>query len=165
MIRQKTRGSELLMNDHKKAMMETGFWGRSAAGALIVAENSRRFLIAHRAEGTLQPNTWGTWGGAIDAGETPEQTVIRELEEEAEFSCKMKEILPLFVFEHDSGFRYSNFLVVIEEEFSPVLNWEMQEFGWFEFGCWPDPLHFGLERLLKDAPSLQILAKASNQVS
>lgn len=151
------------MNDHKKAMMETGFWGRAAAGALVVAENTGRFLIAHRAEGTLQPNTWGTWGGAIDAGETPEQTVIRELHEETEFICDAGKILPLYVFEHDTGFRYNNYLVIASEEFSPVLNWEMQEFGWFTYGQWPDPLHFGLKRLLKDKPSLHILKQASNQ--
>lgn len=154
------RVNETAMNDHKKAMMETGFWGRAAAGALIVAETSGRFLIAHRAEGTLQPNTWGTWGGAIDAGETPKQTVIRELQEEAEFVSVTKEILPLYVFEHESGFKYTNYLVVIAEEFEPVLNWEMQQFGWFEYGQWPDPLHFGLERLLKDEKSLEVMQRA-----
>ncbi len=149
------------MNDHKKAMMETGFWGRAAAGALIVAENSGRFLIAHRAEGTLQPNTWGTWGGAIDRGETPEQTVLRELQEEADFTSETKEILPLYVFKHESGFCYNNFLVVVSDEFEPVLNWEMQQFGWFHFGDWPNPLHFGLQQLLQDEDSLGVLKKRS----
>ena len=147
------------MNDHKTAMMETGFWGRAAAGALVVSERSGRFLIAHRAEGTLQPGTWGTWGGAIDAGETPEEAVIRELQEEAEFIDDAANILPLYVFEHESGFRYSNFLVVVTEEFQPVLNWEMQQFGWFDYGDWPDPLHFGLERLFNDEVSLEIMAR------
>lgn len=153
------------MNDHKKAMMETGFWGRAAAGALIVAEQTGRFLIAHRAEGTLQPHTWGTWGGAIDKGETAVETVVRELKEEAEFNKDLKAITPLYVYEHHSGFTYSNFLVTIEEEFSPVLNWEMQEYGWFEYGRWPDPLHFGLNRLLKDEYSLEVLKKASVEQS
>ena len=147
------------MNDHKKAMMETGFWGRAAAGALVVSEVSGRFLIAHRAEGTLQPGTWGTWGGAIDAGETPEDTVIRELQEEAELTSHQEKMLPLYVFEHESGFRYSNFLVVVAEEFEPVLNWEMQKFGWFDYGEWPDPLHFGLEHLLNDKISQDIMRR------
>ena len=93
------------MNDHKKAMMETGFWGRAAAGALVVSEVTGRFLIARRAEGTLQPGTWGTWGGAIDAGETALDAVVRELQEEAEFASEAKDIIPLYVFEHESGFR------------------------------------------------------------
>jgi 8-oxo-dGTP pyrophosphatase MutT (NUDIX family) len=150
------------MNDHKEAMMETGFWGRAAAGALVVSGQSGRFLIAHRATGTLQPGTWGTWGGAIDAGETALDAVIRELQEETAYARDPIDILPLYVFEHETGFRYSNFLVVVDQEFDPVLNWEMQQYGWFEFGDWPDPLHFGLNQLLKDTNSLAILQRYRN---
>ena len=150
------------MNDHKEAMMETGFWGRAAAGALVVSEQTGRFLIAHRAKGTLQPGTWGTWGGAIDAGETALDAVIRELNEETAYAIDPIDILPLYVFEHATGFRYSNFLVVVAQEFEPVLNWEMQEYGWFDFGDWPEPLHFGLDQLLRDSNSLAILLRYRN---
>lgn len=153
------------MSDHKQAMIETGFWGRAAAGALIVAESSGRFLIAHRAEGTLQPGTWGTWGGAIDAGETPEQAVVRELKEEADLLCVPDQMIPLYIFEHASGFQYRNFLTVVADEFEPVLNWEMQQFGWFDYGDWPDPLHFGLEQLIKDEPSQKVLQKYGSTLS
>jgi 8-oxo-dGTP pyrophosphatase MutT (NUDIX family) len=142
------------MNEHKQAMMETGFWGRAAAGALVLARSSSRFLIAHRADGTLQAGTWGTWGGAVDAGETPLATVSRELQEEAGFNDDF-DAYPLMVFEHDTGFTYSNYLVVIETEFEPVLNWETQNFGWFDYDDWPAPLHFGLEKLLNHEPSRQ----------
>ncbi len=141
------------MNDHKLAMQETGFWGRAAAGALICARSTSRLLIAHRAEGTLQAGTWGTWGGAVDAGETAVETVARELHEEAGFEGDF-DAHPLMVFEHDTGFTYSNFLVVVKDEFDPVLNWETQNFGWFTYGDWPDPLHFGLDQLLNHEPSL-----------
>jgi 8-oxo-dGTP pyrophosphatase MutT (NUDIX family) len=144
------------MNEHKQAMLETGFWGRAAAGALILARSTSRLLIAHRAEGTLQAGTWGTWGGAVDAGETAEQAVTRELHEEAGFDGRF-DAHPLMVFEHDSGFTYSNFLVVVEQEFAPVLNWETQNFGWFDYGDWPTPLHFGLEQLLDHQDSRTII--------
>ena len=133
-------------------MLETGFWGRAAAGALVLARSTSRLLIAHRAEGTLQAGTWGTWGGAVDAGETPVDAVTRELREEAGFADEF-DSHPLMVFEHDTGFTYANFLVIVDHEFEPVLNWETQNFGWFEFGDWPDPLHFGLEQLLNHEPS------------
>jgi len=140
------------MNEHKQAMLETGFWGRAAAGALVLARSTSRLLIAHRAEGTLQAGTWGTWGGAVDAGETPVDAVTRELREEAGFKDDF-DSHPLMVFEHDTGFTYSNFLVIVDHEFEPVLNWETQNFGWFNYGDWPDPLHFGLEQLLNHEPS------------
>ena len=152
----------LAMNDHKEAMMETGFWGRAAAGALVVSERTGRFLIAHRAKGTLQPGTWGTWGGAIDAGETALDAVVREIKEETAYASDPIDILPLYVFEHETGFRYSNFLVVVDQEFKPILNWEMQQYGWFDFGDWPGPLHFGLNQLLKDPSSLAVLRHYGN---
>jgi len=140
------------MNEHKQAMLETGFWGRSAAGALVLARSTSRLLIAHRAEGTLQAGTWGTWGGAVDGGETPVDAVTRELREEAGFEDDF-DSHPLMVFEHDTGFTYANFLVIVDHEFEPVLNWETQNFGWFDYGDWPAPLHFGLEQLLNHEPS------------
>lgn len=146
------------MNEHKQAMLETGFWGRAAAGAIVLARSTSRLLIAHRAEGTLQAGTWGTWGGAVDAGETPEQTVARELHEEAGYHGDL-ETHELMVFEHDTGFRYSNFLAVVDEEFAPVLNWETQACGWFDFGRWPSPLHFGLEQLLEHEPSRETIQR------
>jgi len=97
---------------HMKALKETGFWGRAAAGCLIQALDSGRILIPHRSEHCQQPNTWGTWGGAIDGSESPEQAVLRELAEEAGFAKPVKTI-PLFVFRHDSGFQYHNFLMLV----------------------------------------------------
>jgi len=140
------------MNEHKQAMLETGFWGRAAAGALVLARSTSRLLIAHRAEGTLQAGTWGTWGGAVDAGETLVEAVTRELREEAGFKDDF-DSHPLMVFEHDTGFTYANFLVIVDHEFEPVLNWETQNFGWFNYGDWPNPMHFGLEQLLNHEPS------------
>jgi len=140
------------MNEHKQALLDTGFWGRAAAGALVLARSTSRLLIAERAEGTLQAGTWGTWGGAVDPGETPLAAVGRELREEAGFEHNF-DAFPLLVFEHDSGFTYANFLVVVDQEFEPVLNWETSSYGWFNYGEWPSPLHFGLEHLLDHRPS------------
>ncbi|MEC9152947.1 MAG: NUDIX hydrolase [Pseudomonadota bacterium] len=141
---------------HMKALRETGFWGRAAAGCLILARETGRILIPHRSEHCQQPNTWGTWGGAIDSGESPEQAVLRELAEEAGLAAP-EEIIPLFVFEHTSGFRYYNFLVTVAAEFEPNINWETQGFEWFVFGDWPEPAHFGLIALLSDTASHTIL--------
>ena len=146
------------------ALRETGFWGRAAAGCLILARDSGRILIPHRSEHCQQPNTWGTWGGAIDQGESPQEAVLRELAEEAGFAAP-EEVIPLFVFRHDSGFRYHNFLVTVESEFEPRINWETQAFAWFGFGDWPEPAHFGLIALLSDADSLDVLESHARRAS
>lgn len=144
------------MKEHAEALRETGFWGRKAAGCLFLAQETCRILIPHRSEHCQQPNTWGTWGGAVDAGESPLDAVRREVEEEAGYETPV-ELTPLYVFRHESGFEYHNFLAVVEREFTPVINWETQAFDWFEYGNWPDPLHFGLKALLTDADSHQTI--------
>ena len=84
------------------------------------------------------------------------ERVLRELAEEAGLAAP-EEIIPLFVFEHTSGFRYYNFLVTVAAEFEPNINWETQGFEWFVFGDWPEPAHFGLIALLSDTASHAIL--------
>ena len=147
---------------HMEALRETGFWGRAAAGCLILARATGRILIPHRSEHCQQPNTWGTWGGAIDSGESPEDAVRRELAEEAGFAAP-EEIIPLYVFRHESGFRYHNFLVTVAAEFEPAINWETQAFDWFSFGDWPQPTHFGLTALLSDAESIAVLESCASE--
>ena len=138
---------------HADALAKTGFWGKQGAGCIFYAQDTQKFLVAHRSRGVEQPNTWGTWGGAIDSGENPKDAVRREAEEECGYSGKM-ELIPLFVFSHSSGFTYHNFLAVIPKEFTPRLDWESQGFKWVSFGDWPTPLHPGLQKLLSDKHSV-----------
>jgi hypothetical protein len=56
-------------------------------------------------------------------------------------------MVPLSIFQKDS-FRYYNFLAIVDEEFTPQLNWETKEFTWTELDNFPEPLHFGLKWLL-----------------
>jgi 8-oxo-dGTP pyrophosphatase MutT (NUDIX family) len=55
-----------------------------AAVALIVVGSERRYLMQLRDQksGIFYPGHWGLFGGATDPGETPEQTLQRELHEE-----------------------------------------------------------------------------------
>lgn len=138
---------DLNHQDHAEQLRTTGFWGKEAAGCLFLARDTGRLLIAHRSDEVLEPNTWGTWGGAMDRGESPEEAVLREVDEETEHSGA-RLALPLAVFSHDSGFRYHNFLVVVDEEFEPTLNWETQGYAWVDLDEIPSPLHPGVKYLL-----------------
>lgn len=136
--------------EHRAQLQKTGFWGAQAAGCIFLARDTGRYLIAHRSPHVQEPNTWGTWGGAIDAGEDPEQAVRREVQEEAGYHGKLL-LKHLWTFKHPSGFQYHSYLAIVETEFAPRLDWETQGYAWVEKGRWPRPLHPGLAALLKNA--------------
>jgi len=52
--------------------------------AVAMIERQGRWLLQLRddIEGIVHPGTWGLFGGHLDPGETPEQALRRELEEE-----------------------------------------------------------------------------------
>ena len=56
----------------------------NAAGALIVVGTQRHYLMQLRDQkaGIFYPGHWGVFGGAIEPGEPPEETLTRELHEE-----------------------------------------------------------------------------------
>ena len=78
------------MSGYKPVSSRPGpFYG---AGALVYAKDTKRYLLSYRSIHLKEPHTWATWGGRIEKGETPEQAVRRELEEEAGYTgpCKLK---------------------------------------------------------------------------
>lgn len=145
--------------EHSNALKKTGFWGKAGAGCLIMANDTKKFLFPLRSKDVLQPHTWGTWGGAIDEGEDPKQAVQREVSEEAGYNGPAS-VVPLFVF-HDSksNFKYYNYLVIVDHEFSPNLNWETDDAIWTSFNNLPSPLHFGVTNILNDGQSMQTIKK------
>lgn len=137
---------------HADALARTGYWGEMAAGMLFLAKDTGRIGIAKRSEYVLEPETYGTMGGAGNPGESPEQVAIREgCKEEAGYTGKV-EMIPLAVFEHHSGFKYFNFLGVVEKEFEPTLNWENCSFSWVDsLDNLPTPLHPGMNFLIANS--------------
>jgi 8-oxo-dGTP pyrophosphatase MutT (NUDIX family) len=145
---------------HRQALKKTGFWGSRGAGCVIMARDTGRFCIAHRSSRVEQPGTWGTWGGAIDEGEDPAQAARRELAEEAGYTGAMR-LIPLYVFKHESGFTYYNFLAIVEREFRPKTDWETQGWDWVDYGAWPSPLHPGLKAVLSDPHSIEVMRRST----
>jgi 8-oxo-dGTP diphosphatase len=73
------------------------------AAALVDADG--RVLIAQRPEGKGMAGLWEFPGGKIEAGERPEESLIRELKEELEISVKEACLAPLAFASH----RYEDF--------------------------------------------------------
>jgi predicted chitinase/8-oxo-dGTP pyrophosphatase MutT (NUDIX family)/uncharacterized ParB-like nuclease family protein/FMN phosphatase YigB (HAD superfamily) len=155
---------DIVENDaeHAAELGRTGFWGKQGAGCIIMAKDTGRICLPYRSAHVQEPNTWGTWGGAIDGNEDPAVAAKREVQEEAGYDGPVK-MVPLLLFKHSSGFRYFNFLALVEREFTPQLNWETQTFDWVQFGEWPAPLHPGLKSLLNDSASIQTIKEYADQ--
>ena len=68
-----------------------------------------RVLLAKRPEGKSMPNLWEFPGGKIEAGETPETAIIRELSEELAIDTKSTCLAPLSFVSHD----YDDFHLVM----------------------------------------------------
>ncbi|MEF2071427.1 8-oxo-dGTP diphosphatase MutT [Consotaella aegiceratis] len=69
-----------------------------AACALVDADN--RVLIAQRPPGKTLAGLWEFPGGKVEEGETPEATLIRELEEELGIRVKQACLAPLTFASH-----------------------------------------------------------------
>lgn len=69
-----------------------------AACALLDADG--RILLAQRPEGKSLAGLWEFPGGKLEAGETPEETLVRELEEELGIKTKVACLAPLTFASH-----------------------------------------------------------------
>ncbi|SIR46213.1 8-oxo-dGTP diphosphatase [Rhizobium sp. RU20A] len=69
-----------------------------AACALVDADG--RILLAQRPEGKSLAGLWEFPGGKVEPGETPEETLIRELEEELGIATKVACLAPLTFASH-----------------------------------------------------------------
>lgn len=68
--------------------------------ACALVDTDRRVLIAQRPEGKHMAGMWEFPGGKVDAGETPEAALIRELREELGVETKEACLAPLSFASH-----------------------------------------------------------------
>ena len=68
--------------------------------AVALVDADRRVLIAQRPQGKAMAGLWEFPGGKVEAGETPEAALIRELEEELGISTKAACLAPVSFASH-----------------------------------------------------------------
>jgi 8-oxo-dGTP diphosphatase len=102
-----------------------------AACALI--NRDQRLLIAQRPEGKALAGLWEFPGGKIEAGESPEETIIRELQEELAVTIAASCLTPLTFASH----QYADFhllmpLYVCRKWGGTLKAMEAQQIAWVE---------------------------------
>jgi 8-oxo-dGTP pyrophosphatase MutT (NUDIX family) len=119
----------------------------TAAGALFYAVDTRRCLYLLRSH--KQRGTWGLVGGKQNAGESVQDTLYREFNEEIGGVPGPHRLIPLETFTSDDlYFKFVTFACIVPAEFTPVLNSEHYGYCWVQMGEFPRPLHPGLRNTL-----------------
>jgi 8-oxo-dGTP pyrophosphatase MutT (NUDIX family) len=145
--------------------------GPRAAGTLIVAESTGRVLLLERSDG----EGWSHPGGMSEPGEDPEETAIRELDEETGHLAILTDYITRYRLVRFNDGRilvldkpwpgshalpsdlnlaktalvYDLFVVTVPEEFVPTLDGEHTAWTWADPSDFGPHLHLGAEVALR----------------
>ena len=105
-----------------------------AVSVILLYDDNKRILLQHRDENIIiLPGHWSFFGGAIDNGESPENTVKREIKEELEYDLTDPKLIMTQKFNTEI---YDITRYVYVEKYNPrhqlVLR-EGQSMDWYNF--------------------------------
>lgn len=117
-------------------------------GAFIFCTTTQRYLFLLRNQGNYK-GRWGLVGGKIEPHESIIAGLLREIQEELNGTIHDPKLIPIEKFTSDTGkFTYHTFIVPVEQEFVPVLNYEHRGYCWVNLIDHPRPLHPGVWRTI-----------------
>lgn len=125
---------------------------KQAVGMLIICRSTNRLFLLQRSSAAGHSHLWALLSGGLEQGEVPLQGLAREVKEEIninpsiiDFHLVKKETT------HRNDFYY--YIGFTNSEFIPKLDFENEDWGWFDGDNLPKPLYPGLkdkiEALLK----------------
>lgn len=116
---------------------------------MILSHSTSRILLQLRAPDKNDNSYWGFWGGTSENGESVIDTIRREMEEEIGFMPETIKNYPIHkLVSNDKKFEYYTYLVTVEDEFLPTLNYESVGYAWTPYDMTPSPLHPGAKVVL-----------------
>ena len=121
------------------------------SGGVFIAQDTKRFLFLQRTQ-IKTAGTWGLVGGKSEVCDrSPLDTLNREITEELGQLPELLKVIPLDMYTStDSQFRYGTYVILVQQEFTPVLNSEHSGYAWCKYGYWPKPLHSGVRASLNN---------------
>jgi 8-oxo-dGTP pyrophosphatase MutT (NUDIX family) len=113
---------------------------KESVGIFIIARDTNNFLLLHR---STKPIVWSLLTGSMERGESPKETILREIKEEIGVNPKTidgireigrtvvkKTIFHVFVGYVDNEFEIPNLKID-----------ENDDYGWFNSNNLPSPIH------------------------
>jgi 8-oxo-dGTP diphosphatase len=122
--------------------------------AVALIDSDRRVLLAKRPEGKRMAGLWEFPGGKVEAGETPEEALIRELQEELGIDVHQSCLAPGPFISHAYEDFHLLMPVFLCRKWKGILTArEAQELAWFR----PNQM-FSLPMPEADKPLIPLLA-------
>lgn len=109
------------------------------SGVLIYCPTTKRVLLVKRSSELDCPNMWALISGGIEENETPLRSIKREIVEELQFDPN--KIFYRFIEVESKHNVFYYFQGIVDEEFTPILNDENEDYGWFNEDSLPSPLY------------------------
>ena len=94
----KAKASSVKKADH---FNQDGYWagaGGAASGILPICTSTKRIGLAWRSSEVADGNCWGTIGGAVQRGMSPDESAKEELAEETGYQGSIS-LIPAYVFQ------------------------------------------------------------------
>ncbi len=134
---------------------------KSAAGILLIARVSKQLLLGKRSKEDAEAGTWGLitldLNTKINNNEEAKDETLKLFREQFGYTGNI-ELNEILVNTADD-FRFYNYIGIVDKEFMPQLNWEIEKYQWFTYEDFiaanDDKLHYGV-KILKEKSIDQI---------
>ena len=117
---------------------------RKSVGIIILAKDTNKFLLLHR---TKNPVAWSSLAGKMEEGETPKETIKREIQEEIGINPDILSDI------EEVGMIDSHHVMlgIVNKQFtiSNLKKDENDAYGWFTEETLPSPLHYRWDETFK----------------